>query len=52
MLENSLSLEQFKLLALRYQKIKRKSKKKADEDLYRYISDRSFLIKKRCGYFK
>lgn len=48
MLEVPLSLEQFKLLALQYQKAKKKGKK----DLDNYISDRSFRIKKRCGYFK
>lgn len=54
-MENSLSLEQFKLLALQYQKDKKKDKekvkKKADEDLYCYLTNRSLHIKKRCGYF-
>jgi hypothetical protein len=54
-LENSLSLEQFKLLALQYQKNKKKDKekvkKKADEDLYCYFKNRSLQIKKRCAYF-
>ncbi|EET84516.1 hypothetical protein CcarbDRAFT_5026 [Clostridium carboxidivorans P7] len=47
-MEVRLSLEQFKLLALRYQKAKKKGKK----DLDGYIADRSLRIKKRCGYFK
>jgi hypothetical protein len=55
MLEYSLSLEQFKLLALQYQKNKKrdkgKYKKKVDEDLYCYFRERSLHIKKRCGYF-
>jgi hypothetical protein len=54
-LENSLSLEEFKLLALQYQRNKKrdreKYKKKADEDLYCYLTKRSLQIKKRCGYF-
>jgi len=54
-LENSLNLEEFKLLALQYQKNKKRNKekykKKADEDLYGYLSKRSLHIKKRCGYF-
>lgn len=54
-LENSLSLEQFKLLALQYQNDKKKDKvkekKKADKDLYCYLTNRSLHIKKRCGYF-
>jgi hypothetical protein len=47
-LEVPLSLEQFKLLALRYQQAKKKGKK----DLDNYVVDRSLRIKKRCGYFR
>lgn len=53
-LEKSLSIDQFKLLALRYQQekgiSKKNSKRKAEEDIFCYISNRSFRIKKRCGY--
>ncbi|WML35020.1 hypothetical protein [Clostridium sp. OS1-26] len=47
-MEVRLNVEQFKLLALKYQQEKKKGKK----DLSNYIADRSFRIKKRCGYFK
>lgn len=47
-LETPLSLEEFKLLALQYQKAKKKGK----TDLDNYIADRSVRIKKRCGYYK
>jgi hypothetical protein len=47
-------MDQFKLLALRYQQEKENSKKtskrKAEEDIFCYISNRSFRIRKRCGY--
>jgi len=53
-LEKSLSMDQFKLLALSYQKEKKisrkNSKRKAEEDIFCYISNRSLHIKKRCGY--
>ncbi|MBV7274147.1 hypothetical protein [Clostridium thailandense] len=47
-MEIVLNVEQFKLLALRYQEAKKKGKK----DLYNYTADRSLRIKKRCGYFR
>jgi len=50
-LEKSLSLDQFKLLAIQYQHEKKESKRKAEVDLFAYLSIRSFRIKKRCGYF-
>ena len=47
-MEISLSLEQFKLLALQYQKAKKKRK----TDLYNYVTERSYKIKKRYRYYK
>lgn len=47
-METPLTLEQFKLLALQYQKAKKKGK----TDLDSYVIERSVRIKKRCGYYK
>ena len=43
-----LSLEEFKLLALQYKEAKKKRKR----DLYNYVTERSYKIKKRYGYYK
>lgn len=50
MLERPLSKEQFKLLALHYKTEKKKSKRKADEDVAVYMSRRLCTINKRHGY--
>lgn len=53
-MEKSLSMDQFKLLAFKYQQEKKTSKKnferKSEEDVFCYISNRSFRIRKRCGF--
>lgn len=55
-MEAALSLEQFKELSLRYQNnkkiAKQKVKRKVDYDLYAYSIERTFHIRKRCGYYK
>lgn len=47
-METSLSLEEFKKLALQYQSVK----KKAQFDFNNYVLERSYRIKKRCKYSK
>lgn len=51
MLEIPLSKEQFKLLVLNYQNEKRKSKRKAHEDVAVYMSRRLYRINKQHGSF-